>query len=177
MKKFQLLTAAFLTAATLFAFAVQAQDVKGKNYVNAGIGIGTFGLSGTGGLPVTASFEHGFTDKISGGGFVGIVKRKFLHNYKYSYFVVGARGSYHFSELLNIENKKLDVYGGASLYYRGYKLKFDEEEYNELYETSGGTIGLALHAAARYMFNEKVGGYAELGYGISPLQIGVSLKF
>jgi hypothetical protein len=177
MKKFLVVAAALFTAALFSTASVNAQDVKGKNFVNAGIGIGTFGFSGTGGLPITASFEHGFTDKISAGGYVGIVQRKFLTDYKYSYFVVGARGSYHFSELLNITNEKVDVYGGASLYYRGYKLKYGTSEHNDLYKASGGTIGLALHAAARYMFSEKIGGYAELGYGISPLQLGVSFKF
>ncbi len=177
MKKLHLFTAALFSVAMMFAASVQAQDVKGKNFLNAGIGIGTFGFSGTGGLPITASFEHGFSDKISAGGYVGLVQRKFLTNYKYSYYVIGARGSYHFNELLNIENEKLDVYGGASLYYRGYKLKYDDDEYNELYKASGGTVGLALHAAARYMFSPNVGGYAELGYGISPLQLGVSFKF
>jgi hypothetical protein len=42
-------------------------DVKGVNFFNAGIGLGSYGLSGTGGLPVTASFEHGFTKNITAG--------------------------------------------------------------------------------------------------------------
>jgi len=177
MKKLKLLSAAFFTAGVLFVTAAGAQSVKGVNYLNAGIGLGTFGLSGTGGLPLTASFEHGFSDKISAGGYLGFVQRRFAHDWKYTYFVIGARGSYHFSELLNIQNEKLDVYGGASLYYRGYKLKYDDGEYSDLYDNSGGTVGLALHAAARYMFKENLGGYAELGYGVSPLQLGVTLKF
>ena len=64
MKKTFLFTA--MIAAALFStLSSKAQDVKGKHFINAGIGIGTFGFSGTGGLPVTASYEHGFTDKIS----------------------------------------------------------------------------------------------------------------
>ena len=179
MKKIGLLTAAVVMAVlgTSSANAQSTQTVKGTNYLNAGIGLRTFGLSGTGGLPITASFEHGFTDKISAGGYVGFVQRKFAHDWKYTYFVIGARGSYHFSELLNIQNEKLDVYGGASLYYRGYKLKYGDDEISELYDTNGGTVGLALHAAARYMFKDNLGAYAELGYGVSPLQLGVTLKF
>jgi len=108
---------------------------------------------------------------------VGFVKRNFAYDWKYTYFVIGARGSYHFNELLNVENEKLDVYGGASIYYRGYKLKYDHNELSDYYDASGGTVGLALHAAARYMFKENLGAYAELGYGVSPLQLGVTLKF
>lgn len=177
MKKNHFFAIVFFVVAALFTNATQAQSIKGTNFVNAGIGLGTFGLSGTGGLPITASFEHGFTDKISAGGYVGFVQRKFAHDWKYTYFVIGARGSYHFNELLKVENEKLDVYGGASLYYRGYKLKYGDDEISELYDASGGTVGLALHAAARYMFKENIGGYAELGYGVSPLQLGVTFKF
>ena len=177
MKKLQLLSAAFFAAALFFASSANAQDVKGKNFLNAGIGLGTFGLSGTGGLPITASFEHGFTNNISAGGYVGFVQRKFAFDWKYTYFVIGARGSYHFNELLNVQNEKLDVYGGASLYYRGYKLKYSENELSDYYDASGGTVGVALHAAARYMFKNNLGAYAELGYGVSPLQLGVTLKF
>ena len=177
MKKIHFFALAFFVAATLLTTAANAQNVKGTNYLNAGIGLGTFGLSGTGGLHITASFEHGFTDKISAGGYVGFVQRKFAHDWKYTYFVIGARGSYHFNELLKVENEKLDVYGGASLYYRGYKLKYGDDEISELYDTNGGTVGIALHAAARYMFKDNLGAYAELGYGVSPLQLGVTLKF
>ena len=157
MKKNKLFVAALLFASLFFVTNSNAQDVKGKNFVNAGIGLGTYGFAGTGGLPVTASFEHGFTDKISAGLYGGIIQRKYVDNFKYKYSVFGVRGSYHFNEVLNVSNPKLDVYGGLSLYYRGYSLKYD------LSGDGGGT--------------EKVGGYAELGYGISPLQLGVSLKF
>jgi hypothetical protein len=42
---------------------------------------------------------------------------------------------------------------------------------------SGGDINFELHAGGRYLFNNSVGAFAELGYGISPLQLGVTLKF
>lgn len=178
MRKTTLVFAAVLAVLCFTSVSVKAQSVKGQKFLNAGIGLGTFGFSGTGGLPLTASFEVGVTDQISAGGFAGMVRTKFLSNYKYRYYIVGARGSYHFNELLKVTNPKLDVYGGASLYYRGYSLKYEyHDNDNNKVKTSGGDIGIAMHAAARYMFSEKVGGYAELGYGISPLQLGVSLKF
>ena len=176
MKKIKLVMMA-LTATSLVSVSAQAQDVKGQRFFNAGIGVGTFGFSGTGGLPIAASLEHGFTDKISAGATVAFVKRKFLDNYHYSYYVVGVRGSYHFNELLKVTNPKMDLYGGASLFYRGYKLKYKGTSDEGTYKASDGGMDIALHAGARYMFSEKVGGYAELGYGISPLQLGISLKF
>lgn len=174
MKRSKLLMRTLLAAALFTAGAAGAQEVKGKNFVNVGIGLGTFGFAGTGGLPITASFEHGITDKISVGATAAYVKTKFLSNYKYTNYVFGARGSYHFNELLKVTDDKLDVYGGASLFYRGYKLKWKGEGE---YKTSDGSIDMALHAGARYLLTSQLSGYAELGYGISPLQIGVSLKF
>ena len=169
----------FFGAAVVMALAcstsVSAQDVKGKTFVNAGIGIGTIGFSGTGGLPVTLSAEHGFTDKISGGLFMGIVQRKYYADYKYNYKVIGVRASYHFNELLQVEVPKLDLYGGASIFYRGYTLKY--EGLNGKEKLTDSNIGVGIHAGARYMFSQNIGGYAELGYGISPLQLGVTAVF
>lgn len=167
-------------AASAGAHAQDAPDfgnVKGQSFLNAGIGVGTFGLTGTGGLPITASFEHGVTDKISAGLTAGYVKTKFYTNYHYTYYMVGARGSYHFNELLNVSDEKLDVYGGLSLFYRGFKADYKDQFNDQYAKASGGGVDFALHAGARYMFAGNIGGYAELGYGISPLQLGVSVKF
>ena len=154
-------------------------DVKGVNLLNAGVGLGTYGLTGTGGLPITASFEHGFTKNISAGVNLGYIQKKYAANWKYSYLIFGARGSYHLAETLKISNPKLDVYGGLGLFYRRYSFKYKDDNDSEPlgYSSSGGDIDFELHAGARYMFNNKMGAYAELGYGISPLQLGVSVKF
>ena len=178
MKKAKLFMS-MLVVASLFSVATKAQSVKGNNYLNAGIGIGTYGFSGTGGVPVTASYEHGFSDKISAGAFVGIIQRKYTDDFKYKYTVIGIRGSYHFNELLNVANEKLDVYGGVSLSRRGYTLKYDwndgEHTYTEKAKASDVVFG--IHAGGRYQFSSNVGVFAELGYGISPLQLGVTFKF
>lgn len=181
--KRKIVLAAVIVISLLTTKSVSAQegsqfnDVNGINLLNAGIGLGTYGLYGTGGLPLTASFEHGFSKNISAGIETGIVQRKFADGWKYSYFIFGARGSYHFNEVLNVSNPKLDVYGGAGLLYRHFKVKYSGE-WDELYgKSSSGDVTLDLHAGARYMFSDNLGGFAELGYGISPLKLGVSLKF
>jgi hypothetical protein len=152
-------------------------DVNGINLLNAGVGLGTYGLYGTGGLPLTASFEHGFSKNVSAGLEAGLVQRKYADGWKYRYFIIGVRGSYHFNEVLNVSDPKLDVYGGAGLLYRHFKVKYSGE-WDELYgKASSGDVTLDLHAGGRYMFNNNVGGFAEVGYGISPLKLGVTLKF
>lgn len=185
MKKAIVLTAGLLLA-FFFQNSANAQsnhfsDVKGVNLVNAGIGIGTYGLSGTGGVPLVASFEHGFTKNISAGIETSLVQKSYGAYWKYAYFLVGARGSYHLNEVLNVANPNLDVYGGAGLLYRHFSFKekggFGGDEPDYGYKASGSDMTIDLHAGARYLFNEHVGGFAELGYGISPLKLGVSLKF
>ncbi|HEX2534016.1 MAG TPA: hypothetical protein VHK69_09795 [Chitinophagaceae bacterium] len=175
MKK--LFMSALVLAGLMMTTESNAQNVKGVTYVNAGIGIGAFNFIGTGGLPIVASAEHGITDKISAGVVGSIVSRKYF-GWKYNYVVVGVRGSYHVNELLKLTDEKLEVYGGASLFYRGYKVKWtghDDEDIN--YKSSGGGLDIALHAGGRYFFTEKIGGFAEVGYGISPLQLGLTVKF
>jgi len=152
-------------------------DVTGTNFVNAGIGIGSYGLYGTGGLPLTASFEHGLSKNISAGLEAGYIQRKYVDGWKYSYFMIGVRASYHFNELLKVTDPKLDVYGGAGLLYRHFKIKYTGE-WNEYYgKATDGDVTVDLHAGARYLFNNNLGAFAEVGYGISPLKLGVSLKF
>ncbi len=157
------------------------QNVKGINLLNAGIGLGSYGLNGTGGLPLTASFEHGFSKNISAGASLGFIQKKYFDSWKYTYLLFGARGSYHFNEALKITNPKVDVYAGAGLLYRHYSFKYtDKDVDNEPmfdYNTSGGDITIDLHAGARYFFSDHIGGFAELGYGISPLQLGLAVKF
>ena len=188
MKKKVLLTAGLLfalfTQNSLFAQDARStgfNDVKGTNLLNAGIGLGSYGLSGTGGLPITASFEHGFSKNISAGVGLGFIQKKYAFDWKYTYLLLGARGSYHLNEALKITNDKLDVYAGAGLLYRRYSFKYTDEiseiEDEVEYKTSGGEVDFELHAGGRYMFNKGVGAFAELGYGISPLQLGVTLKF
>ena len=168
---------AVCTAFILLSPASKAQDVKGTNFVNAGVGLGTFNLLGRGGLPIVISVEHGFHEKISGGLYFGYIQRTFSDYWKYKYVVVGARASYHVNELINLDNPKLDVYGGATLYYRGYKFKYTQQDENDIYsKSSGGNVGIALHAGGRYMFSNNIGAFAEVGYGMSPLQLGLTVR-
>ncbi|MBI5370415.1 MAG: hypothetical protein HZA79_00160 [Sphingobacteriales bacterium] len=161
-------------------------DVKKLSFLNAGIGLGSYGLSGTGGLPIAVSFEHGLTKTTSAGIAAGYVQRKYLADWKYTYLLFGARGSYHFNEVLKITNPGLDVYGGAGLLYRRYSVKYsmdtggvDGGDGGEIIgqKDTGSAIDFELHAGGRYFFKENFGVYAELGYGISPVQLGATIRF
>ena len=180
MQKFSLLVVFICLFSSAGLFAQDSQgfnDVKGRNFLNAGIGLGSYGLSGSGGIPIVASFEHGFARNISAGVNLGFIQRKFEDSWKYTYFIFGARGSYHFNEVMNISNPKVDLYAGLGIFYRRYSFKYlHDTEVNEYFNSKGGDLDFNIHAGGRYMFNDKVGGFAELGYGISPLQLGITLN-
>ncbi|MND80106.1 hypothetical protein D3C80_718700 [compost metagenome] len=129
-------------------------------------------LWGKGILSVNAAYEHGFGKNISAGASFGYVKTNYLVDWGYNNLVFGARGSYHFNELFKIENEKFDVYGGASVLYKYYKLIGSESSV----KASGGDLDMAIHAGGRCLFTRKVGAFIELGYGLSPFQLGIVFK-
>lgn len=173
------------TALAIVGLIVNAQTYnEGDNLLNVGIGLRSTFTTGDNTLPLlSASFEHGFTDKISAGGFIGYAGSKeeiatfgTTYTFKYSYLIIGARGSYHF-----YNTDKIDAYGGAML---GYNIA------NSKVEVSGagagfitpqaaevGGIAYGLHVGGRYYFTDQIGAYAELCYGIALLNIGVTAKF
>ncbi len=179
----------FLFALFLCAGLFAQEFQKGDKVLNLGLGLGTSLYSG--GLykttipPLSASFEVGVKDdvgpgNIGVGGYLGIAGSKYEwsgygynYGYKYTYFVLGARGTYH----LNMMPEKLDVYGGIMPYFA----IVSSSEYGTYSGTWGGAesshVGASIFAGARYYFTEKFAAMAELGYGVSYLNIGVALKF
>src|ERR1700742_3268924 len=78
-------------------------SVQDKNFLDPGIGLGTYYK----GLPFGASFEHGFTDKISAGVFVNYSGYNYPDaGYKLNITYFGVRASYHFAELFNVTDPK-----------------------------------------------------------------------
>ncbi len=171
MKKFHfsILLALGLLAGTQ-SFAQMAVG-KGSKFLNAGIGLGGWGGIGFGGggIGLGASFEVGVADNITVGG-IGAFRS---YSGFGSYYSVGARGSYHFNEILNIANDKVDLYAGLGLLYSGWSWN---ESYIGLRGSYGG-VALGGHLGGRYFFSDKIGGFAEAGFGVAPLQLGVTFKF
>lgn len=138
---------------------------EGDLVLNAGIGLGTtFTFAGTLGLPFGAGVEYGVTDAIGVGGFVGYASGGGL-----SVFYIGAKGSYHFNELLNLDNDQLDLYGGLSIYYRNFSV-------TGINFGIGSGIQPGFHIGGRYYFSETFGAYAELGNSYGWLTAGVVFK-
>jgi hypothetical protein len=165
------------TITLLVSFASKAQYQKGDFLLNAGIGLGYYYA---GGVPLMISGEYAFTDKLTIGGYLSYTtwnRTPFSSaKYHYSFVDFGARGSYHFSELFGITNEKLDIYGGAFLGYAVGSSSYTGPGF-AVSDTYGSHVSTGIFAGARYYFAEKVAGYGELGYGISPLSIGLTFKF
>ena len=160
-----------------FSTGVNAQNMfsKGDNILNLGVGIGSsFGGSGYSSAipPLSISYERGIIDNLFDeksslgiGGYLGYTSDKYSV-YTRSIAIIGARGVLHY-QLVD----KLDTYGGIMLGYTNYSWSSDwaSPDYNPLL--------WSLFIGGRYYFKDNIAAFAELGYGIAYLQLGVSFKF
>lgn len=176
MKKFVFVLAFALVGLT---YNAQAQFEKGQIDANLGVGFGASFATGSVSLPpVSLSLDFGINDNISLGGYLGYSSSNedfagFGANYswKYTYIIVGVRGAYHFDLVDN-----MDTYAGLMLGYNVATVKYDGPGAAPASPSVGG-IAYSAFAGARYHFGESFGVYAELGYGIALLNIGVTMKF
>jgi len=148
-----------------------AQSFKrGDKLLNAGIGIGG-GL----GIPVGVSYEQAVSDRISVGGYLAYARKKESWNeygeWKYTYILAAARGSYHFK----VNSDRFDPYGGALLGYNVASVKWSGEGSEPVSASSGGLMW-GVHIGTRYWASEKVGAFAEIGYGATLLNVGVAFR-
>lgn len=156
---------------------------KGDQLLNVGIGIGSpfFGSGYAASLPVnpSVSFEKGITNEISVGGQLAYASSKYdlntagaNYSFKQNAFYIGARGSYHFNELLELA-PKFDVYGGASLGYVIASVS-DSDGFNG---ATGSGIGFGLFAGGKYYLSNHTALFTELGYqSLGLLNVGVAFK-
>jgi hypothetical protein len=152
---------------------------KGDKALNLGIGFGSSYYGGfyTSHMPaLSASLEVGVADgildkgSIGVGGYIGYSSAKYSTYWKTTNFLIGARGSFHYP-LVN----KLDTYTGLQLGYNVFSTKY----YDNTYTTGGSasTLQFAWFAGARYYFSNNIAVFAEVGYGVAYLTVGVALKF
>lgn len=187
----------FFAVALLATFQMmQAQNLEtGNSLINFGIGVGGhYGVysSYTSQTPAFGlSYDYGFKEGVGPGlitlgGYVGYKSLTYKYDYTYNqslyykwtwtYFIVGARGTYQYSV-----SDKFDLYGGLLLSMNFSKFKHESNDpdyynYNYNYSESGSNLGLTLFGGARYGFTENIGAFAELGYGISYLTLGIGYK-
>jgi hypothetical protein len=163
------------------AFAGKAQSFKkGDNVINVGIGLGhTYGTYGGISPSITVTGERGFWEigdfgVISIGALLGYQHSGYHYygtDYNWNEFYFGARGLFHFTV---IPVEKLDVYAGIAT-----GLRIDSEpDWGTDYSPSAsfGIYG-GVFGGARYYFTDNFAAFAELGYEISYMKIGVAFKF
>ncbi len=158
-----------------------AQEIfhKGSTAVNVGVGIGSI-YSNVTIPPLSASLDYGVVDNlindnngsISVGGYVGYTATSAAYGiskYRTSYAILGARGAFHYQFA-----PKLDTYAGLMLSYNLASSSWSGEAVPAVKANSD--LGITAYLGARYFFTESVGAFAELGYGISNLNLGVTFK-
>ncbi|MEO5584438.1 MAG: hypothetical protein ABIQ75_03200 [Flavobacteriales bacterium] len=182
-----------LTATASIPMVTNAQFEKGDNVLGVGIGVlGGYnvGLSGSG---VTQSpafslhFDHAMGELGPGtwglGGYVGFKTTSYKYDYiyynydrRYTFLVFGARGTWHYNSW---HTDKLDTYAGVLLAFKSVSVKdnTDYGAYPNNYSYSGSGFGPGAFIGARYYFSDNIGAYAELGYGITVIQLGLTVKF
>jgi len=164
-----------------FGWSAFAQSFnKGDNVLNVGVGLGTYindkGISMTI-PPISVSFEYGVVNLLDGkggigiGGYVSYLLRKsndysFNDNFNVGDFIIGPRGLFHYQLIDN-----LDTYAGLLL---GYDIVSFSHKDAQL---SASKFYAAFFVGGRYYLTNNIAVFGELGYGISPLQLGISYKF
>ncbi|HLZ16107.1 MAG TPA: hypothetical protein VKQ08_03670 [Cyclobacteriaceae bacterium] len=165
-------------ALLLSANTSQAQYKKGDKLLDLGLGLNSYY---TGGIPLSGIFEYGASKQISVGGGIDYLSYHYGipgNSYSYTSTYIAARGSFHFSEMMNLNTNKLDIYAGLSLGYRSFSwgngFNGNGLGLNGYY---GSGLYLGIHGGARYYFSNKVAGFMELGaMGLTNARIGVTFK-
>jgi hypothetical protein len=181
MKKSAFFSTALVAISIFSAVRVHAQAFEaGTNVVSAGIGLGsslangyTYGTQSPG---FSASYDRGIWEAgpgvISLGAYIGFKSFSYpMEDAKWNYTIIGARGAWHFTGL-NVD--KLDLYGGLMLSYDNLSFSANDGYAPGSYSSN---VELTPFVGARYYFANNLGAYAELGYGVAILSIGLSYKF
>jgi hypothetical protein len=162
---------------------------KGNQGINLGIGLGNgyYGAGYSFAFGVNGSYEYAIVEvpmgsKLTGvvgvGGLAGVSFSTFAYNYwsdgsyHYTNYIIAARGTFHF-----IFNDKFDPYAGITLGYQGssWKWKGSGSEPPE-YSSNSGYFRGGFFVGARYFFTDNFGVYAELGYMLNFLNMGITFK-
>lgn len=207
MKTKHILSAALLGLGCIMVDGAAAQSFeKGTVAINAGIGLGGYRYSYISAYnsnysvspTINASAELGVGELGPGqmgiGAFFGTKSVTYRHssqignsvyNYdrKWSNTVFGMRGIWHYNEWHG--NDRVDLYAGLMLGYNigGYKDKSTRTvngtttEWNEGVRYNVDFFTYSTFIGGRYLFTDNLGAYLELGYGVSYLNLGATLRF
>ena len=186
MKKL-LISTLILVFAFSFTNAQESTFSEGDKVINLGVGLGNTLYVGGGYSstipPISVSFEYGILNDIlekgsvGVGGYIGYASARYeetipfygTYGFDMTNFILGARGSFHYPLV-----DKLDTYAGMMLGYNIVNI-----DYFGTYDpgtASGSGVAWSMYLGGRYYFKPNFAVMAELGYGISYLNIGVSFK-
>jgi len=165
---------------------------KGSNAINLGMGFGNTAYHESyyyGFFPsLSGSYEYGIVNvpmgsKLNGvvsvGGYLGWSTSNYDKDwnedyyYHYNNFIIAVRGNYHF-----IFHDRFDPYAGL---WFGGRIQAGHWKGNgdhpEDWEPAKSSPAAGVYVGARWFFTEGFGVYAEMGYLISVINIGVTFKF
>ena len=162
---------------------VNAQVIGyGDKIITAGLGFGSYLGGNNYSLvfpPIGASFEYCIIDylfdensAIGVGGYLGYTANKWRGNeveVKYTYTAIAGKGYFHYNFA-----RDLDTYAGLILGYNVVGRRISPA--NASPHTSSSGLVYSLFLGARYYFSPDIGAYAELGYGIATLELGVAFR-
>ncbi|WKN44408.1 hypothetical protein [Tunicatimonas pelagia] len=182
----------------MFSFSAQAQSTvrvdggggglaydKGDKIIQLGLGLGRavgggWAYGGGLGISFNGAFEYGLHEYFSVGPYAAFGRYSYgfaFEDYSLTAVAVGARGSFHYTSLLNeiadtnIDEEKLDLYVSVLLGLEFFSTNIDNDllNYNTTRFDGGALFG------GRYKLNPRVAVFSELGYaGLSVWTIGVS---
>lgn len=159
MKKVILLVGFMLSVTVAMA---QGSLEKGAVQLNAGLGLGGWGISGYVGADLAVHQD------ITVGGVIsylsdqsGVVKTTGLG--------ISANSNYHFNRIFNLP-EKFDLYAGLSLAYTNWKYSAGT--------LNNSAIGLFAQTGGRYFFTDDFGVNLEFGAGsFTGARAGITYKF
>ncbi|HHN47510.1 MAG TPA: hypothetical protein ENN08_01000 [Bacteroidales bacterium] len=179
----------FTILTSLSVLMLLGQDVRfseSDKVINLGVGFGQNLYLGSAYstmiLPISTSLEIGLIDDVlevenlnlGVGGYLGFLTTRYETTPKsglnYSDIIVAGRSALHYPLV-----DKLDTYLGLILGLRLYS----ESNYgvDPSWNKTGARVAYNWFVGGRYYFTENLAVMAELGYGISYINIGLAVKF
>ena len=187
MKKIAFLCIAFLFA--LSGLRAQRSMINlGDQVLSLGLGIGnTLYIGGTGYStivpPLSLSFEQAVADNIFDKGVLGVVGSFGYTAYRFRYqagsiewgwnyhnIILGAGGLLHYPLI-----ERLDTYIGAMLGYNLTTIADYGNPGDNIAHSAGGFL-FSGFIGARYYITDQFAAFAQLGYGVAYLTLGVSIR-
>lgn len=188
MKKQKSLVLALIAVSAMLAAPQNAfaqAFSAGDKHLHLGIGLlrSYYGSYRAALPPLSISFENGKTDEWGYGGLLAVSTGRdnytsFGDDYYWRYVTihVAARGAFHFNIL---DDEKLDTYVGGllGLRYTHWTWHSPDGSSTYLYDSPLSIWPTySVFGGARYQLTDNFRGFAEVGWGISLVTLGVDFK-